>query len=169
MQYHRKSPRLSAFDYSQNGAYFITICAKDRTKLFGAVVGGGVLDAPYVQLSEYGHVVEQCIQEINATYSHISIEKHVIMPNHIHLLVLLHDTLQDSGDKGTPRTLSPTSAVIPSLVSTLKRFSNARCGFSMFQRSYHDHIIRGEADYKKIWEYIDTNPLRWTMDCFYIP
>ena len=64
---------------------------------------------------------------------------------------------------------SPTNAVIPHFVSTLKRFCNRDTGMQVFQRSYHDHVIRNEDDYLKIWQYIDNNPARWQEDCFYIP
>ena len=62
---------------------------------------------------------------------------------------------------------SPTNNKISLAVSTLKRFVNSEVGANIFQRSFHDHIIRGEDDYKKIWEYIDTNPVKWQDDCFY--
>ena len=68
---------------------------------------------------------------------------------------------------GTSRTPSPTNAVIPRFVSTFKRFVNKDCGFSLFQRSYYDHIIRDEEDYGRIVRYIDENPARWTEDKYY--
>jgi REP element-mobilizing transposase RayT len=72
-----------------------------------------------------------------------------------------------NGNRGTSRTTSPTNAVIPALVSTLKRFTNKDIGFSVWQRSFHDHIIRGERDYDRIVEYIENNPRNWRGDCFY--
>ncbi len=64
---------------------------------------------------------------------------------------------------------APTNAVIPSLVSSFKRFSNKRCGAKLWQRSYHDHVIRNERDYREIWEYIDGNPGRWAEDRYFPP
>lgn len=159
----RKRNRLTDYDYSQNGLYFITICVKDRQKLLGDIVGGGVLDAPQIDLSEYGIIVNDIISEINSTYTKLSINKYVIMPNHIHFLIAIYD----EHENGTSRTPSPTNAVIPMFVSTFKRFTNKRCCMKLFQRSYHDHIIRDERDYRKIWNYIDTNPAKWQEDCFY--
>ncbi|MDR1000035.1 MAG: hypothetical protein LBL96_04425, partial [Clostridiales bacterium] len=69
---------------------------------------------------------------------------------------------------GTSRTPSPTNAVIPALVSTLKRFTNKDVGFSLWQRSFHDHIIRNECDYGRIAEYIENNPQNWRDDRFYV-
>jgi REP element-mobilizing transposase RayT len=68
---------------------------------------------------------------------------------------------------GTSRTPSPTNAIIPALISTFKRFTSRQAGHRLWQRSYHDHIIRGEADYRKIWQYIDTNPQKWELDRYY--
>ena len=79
-------------------------------------------------------------------------------------MILLVD---NSGAGGTSRTPSPTNALIPHIISTLKRFCHRDVGEKFFQRSYHDYVIRGEEDYLKIWEYIDTNPARWKEDCFY--
>ena len=94
----------------------------------------------------------------------VTVDKYVIMPNHIHLILLVEDT----ASAGTSRAPSPTNAVIPHFVSTLKRFCHRDIGTQIFQRSYHDHVIRDEADYLKIWQYIDNNPARWQEDCFYI-
>lgn len=68
---------------------------------------------------------------------------------------------------GTSKVPSPTNDTIPHMVSTLKGFVNREVGENIFQRSYHDHIVRGEKDYQQIWEYIDNNPVRWKEDCFY--
>ena len=68
---------------------------------------------------------------------------------------------------GTSKAPSPTNAVIPHFVSTWKRFCHQEVGVKIFQRSYHDHVIRGDEDYLNIWQYIDTNPAKWQEDCFY--
>ena len=69
---------------------------------------------------------------------------------------------------GMSRATSPTKAVVPRFVAALKRFSNKEIGENIFQRSYHDHIIRNEKDYLRIWEYIENNPKQWELDCFYV-
>ena len=158
----RKRNRLTGFNYSSKGSYFITICVKDRHNILGRLVGGGVLDAPRIELSEYGVIAEKYINSIDRAYKNISLDKYVIMPNHIYLIL----TVCNSGD-GTSRTPSHTNALVPLFVSTFKRFTNKNCGFSIFQRSYHDHIIRNEQEYQKIWQYIGANPRMWEEDCFY--
>ena len=158
----RINNRLVEFDYSQNGAYFVTICTKDRECILSEVVGGGVLDAPQMQLTKYGIIVDNQIKEINDTYTNLNIDKYVIMPNHVHLIVVV------CHENGTSRTPSPTNAVIPRFVSTLKRFTNKKCGFNLWQRSFHDHIIRNQPDYDRIWQYIDENPIKWELDKYYV-
>ena len=159
----RKPARLPEYDYSTPGAYFVTICTQDRRHLLSDVrtVGDGVLDVPQIHLSEYGKTVEETLLEIERHYTDLVIEKYVIMPNHVHLLIRLEND-------GTSRTPSPTNAIIPAFVSTFKRFTNQRCGIKLWQRSYHDHVIRNEQDFREIWDYIDNNPARWADDRYYM-
>lgn len=93
----------------------------------------------------------------------VRVDKYVIMANHIHIILLI-----DSEASGTSRSPSPPNAVVPHFISTFKRFCHRDVGEKIFQRSYHDHVIRGEKDYLKIWQYIDSNPARWKEDCFYV-
>ena len=95
----RKSIRIQKYDYSTAGAYFVTLCTDHRKNVLGTVVGGGVLDAPRVNLSPYGTFVENALLSIDKTYDDISIDKYVIMPNHVHLIVVL---LPKDGPSRTP-------------------------------------------------------------------
>ena len=159
----RKPNRFPCFDYSTPGAYFITICTEGKKCVLGNIVGGGAFDAPLVKLTDVGKIAEKYILSGNRI-PNVRVDKYVIMPNHIHLILLLNAP----GADGTSKAPSPTNAVIPHFVSTFKRFCHRDIGTQIFQRSYHDHVIRGEKDYLKIWEYIDNNPARWKEDCFYI-
>jgi REP element-mobilizing transposase RayT len=142
------------------------------------VVGGGVLDAPHCKLTPHGDVVARRIADTCHHYENIEIPHYMIMPNHVHMIILISDNKGNgtsSGENGTSkekngtsRTPSPTNAVIPAFVSTLKRFTNKEVGFSLWQRSFHDHIIRDERDYNRIAEYIENNPQNWRDDCFYV-
>lgn len=158
----RKSPRLKEYDYSTPGMYFVTICVKNRKQLLGNIVGDGDFDVPQMILSKYGMVLEKYINLMNEKYSHIKIDKYVIMPNHLHLIINITDY-----KNGASETAAPYNNEMSKFVSLLKRYCNIEYGQNIFQRSFHDHIIRGEEDYKKIWEYIDTNVLKWKQDCFY--
>ncbi len=151
----RRPNRLPYYDYSQVGYYFITICTKHKEQLFGKVVGADVLIGPRVVLSPYGEAVETVIVQIP------EIEKYVIMPNHVHLIIHL-----GSSADGPMGTSAPTHN-ISQIVRYLKRAVTTACGETVWQRSFHDHIIRNEADYLRIWSYIDTNPNKWTEDCYY--
>ena len=167
-KHYRKLNRLKNYDYSSNGLYFITFCTKDRVHYLSeiiydksekTIVGDGVLDVPYVQLTDYGKIVNEQIEEINYVYKDLNIIKFVIMPDHVHMIIYLFDDKNVFG--GTSRTPSPTNARIPALISTLKRFVNKRIGFNVWQRSFHDHIIRSEKEFLEICGYIDNNPINW--------
>ena len=162
----RKGNRLDGYDYSQAGCYFVTICVKGRRELLGKIVGDGVLDVPSCELSDAGKAVEAQIQAMNALYANMQVTKYVIMPNHIHMIVFITG---DGGPDGSSRTPTPTNAALPKYVSTLKRYTNRTCGASLWQRSYHDHIIRNETDYQSIWQYIDENPAKWREDRYFVP
>jgi REP element-mobilizing transposase RayT len=157
----RKPNRLPSFDYNTPGAYFITICTKDRKNILGKVVGGGAFDAPQAELTDIGKITEKYILSGNCM-PQVCVDKYVVMPNHIHMILFVN-----ADSSGTPRASSPTNAIVPHFVSTFKRFCYREAGSTIFQRSYHDHIIRNQKDYLKIWEYIDNNPAQWQEDCFY--
>ena len=160
----RKTPRLKGFDYHSEYAYFVTICTKDRKCLLSHIVGTGVPTCPSVELTGYGVVAQQILQEMNLFYDHISVDAFVIMPNHIHLLVrILND------ESGQVRTPVPTSKVtsLSQYVATFKRFCTKQYGKSIWQTRFYDHIIRDEKDYHTHLRYIDENPLRWQLDELY--
>ena len=158
----RKPNRLPFYDYDKEGAYFLTICTQDRKCLLSRIVGGGALDAPENQLTDVGKIVEKYILSGNSM-ERITVQSYVIMPNHIHIFLTV-----DMDQSGTSRAPSPTNAVIPRFVSALKRFCHRELGEQIFQRSYHDHIIRNRQDSLKILEYIKNNPKQWELDCFYM-
>jgi REP element-mobilizing transposase RayT len=162
---NRRRNRLSEYDYSQNGSYFLTICVKDMRCILSHIVGDvapGVptseKQCPEVVLTDYGKTVKDIIDRTSEVYQNITIEKYVIMPNHIHILLSVYD---DKG--GTPRASSPTNGIIPVFVTSLKRVSNKEFGFDIWQRSYHDHIIRDDDDFLLRWQYIDENPKKWLI------
>ena len=158
----RKHIRLKDYDYSQAGAYFLTICAENRASLFSAVVGRGLLDAPEVQLTEIGRCIQDAMTYLEEHDPVIKIVASVIMPNHVHVLLVIQP--EASGASRRPR---PTEMRVPKFVSSLKRYTNRVCNHSLWQTSYHDHIIRGENDFLRHWTYIDQNPARWAEDEYY--
>lgn len=156
----RRHPRLKCYDYGRNGTYFVTICALEGRSLF-ATVGRDDLGAPHVHLSDYGAIVENYILSIPRAYFTVGLEKYVVMPNHVHLLLDFHAP----GD-GAPGSSRPTQ-LLPRVVAALKRFSNRDAGRPLWQDGYHEHIIRDENDFLTHWAYIDANPARWAEDEYY--
>ena len=152
----RKPNRLPGYHYGQQGCYFVTVCAKDKQKLFGAI---STDREPTVRLSPYGKLVDAVLKQMQQQNSLVTLENYCIMPNHVHLL------LRCTRDVTVTQ---PANAPIPQYVGTMKRLVNRRAGENLWQRSYHDHVVRNEPDYNRIWEYIETNPLRWTLDRYYV-
>ena len=157
----RKPNRLADFDYSTPGAYFITICTQEKKCILSHIVGGGAFDAPSPCLTKVGLIAEKYILSGNRIPG-ITVDKYVIMPNHIHMILLIDENSFSTSLK----TLSPANAAIPHFVSTFKRFCHRDIGSAIFQRSYHDHVIRNEEDYRQLWNYIDGNPSKWQEDRF---
>ncbi len=160
----RKPTRLQNYDYSTNGFYFITICTYNKQKILCDIVGDGVYDIPRINLSQCGKIADKYIQKMNSQYENVCVDKYVIMPNHIHLIIKIS---KNNVLCGTSQAPSPTNAIIPKFISLYKRYCNRDYGHNLWQRSFHDHIIRDQNDYQKIWKYIDTNPVKWQEDCFY--
>jgi REP element-mobilizing transposase RayT len=166
----RKGTRLKEYNYSENGAYFITICTHNRKQILSnIIVGTGVLDCPKIKLLKYGEIADKYIKQLNDFYDNISVEKYVIMPDHIHLLLNVQN--------GQSRTPVPTdfnlkidnkNSQVAKFVSTFKRFCNKEYGKNIWQSRYYDHVIRNQADYNEIWQYIENNPVRWREDTFYV-
>jgi len=185
----RKPNRLKSYDYSQNGCYFITICVKDRREMLGNVLDGQII------LSKYGRTVKREIDNISAIRKECIVENFVVMPNHIHMIVRITDVGDDGNRPAEPRSdchpplresipndvgddgnrpaeprsdcHPPLRESIPNMVQGFKGAVTRQIGFSLWQRSFHDHIIRNNADYLDIWKYIDENPVKWDEDCFY--
>ena len=168
----RRPNRLPDYDYSRPGCYFVTACSKDKRHIFGTVVGGDVLIAPRVILSRTGKAVEQIVSTMPC------VEKYVIMPNHIHLLLRIPARYGTAGKDGPMGTSAPTEGnrraeipnrgpSVPGLIRYLKRSVTRMVGQPVWQRSYHDHVVRNDADYLRIWSYIDTNPAKWREDCYF--
>ena len=154
----RKVLRLKDYDYSQTGGYFITFCTENRAPLLSRItVGKAALRLPQVELTEYGRITEKYIQNISVAYPHISVENYVIMPNHVHLLLLVGD-----GGQGAAR---PT---VSAVVRSIKALVRKETGKSLFQNSFYDHILRDEQDFLIHWDYIETNPGKWAEDEYHI-
>ena len=122
----------------------------------GEIVGTDLPGGPLNKLSGYGLVAEKHLENMKDFYENIKIDKYIIMPNHIHLIL----SIQYSG-KRTVGTPVPTSSLVAKFIGTFKRFCNKEYGVNIWQSRSHDHVIRGKTDYQKIWEYMRK---KWRTD-----
>ena len=125
-------------------------------------------DAPRTLPSPHGKIVIAQIEAMENFYPGLQIEKFVLMPNHIHLIVAVTQSPTGASRTPPPTTVRANQS-IPAFVSTLKRMTNRAADTQLWQRGYYDHIIRDQLDYDTIWRYIDDNPAKWHLDRFYIP
>ena len=155
---NRKNTRLKNFDYSENGYYFVTICTADHKEILSTVNVGRGLAPAEVFLSPIGKIAEEQILGLPLRYPLVQIEKYVIMPNHIHMLIFI-----DGFSAGaSPR---PTlSDIICSFKSLTTRSCKGLFYGKLWQTSFYDHIIRNEKDYLKHYGYIEDNPTKWLLD-----
>ena len=168
-QFNRKPLRLESFDYSSNGAYFITICTHQKKKTLGAILRrGDPCGLPRTNLSPLGKLAEETISEIEQP-NYIKVDNYVVMPNHIHMIIMLSSPTPDSREGchyGIPQVVSKYKSLVANKWLSICKSANKQMGI-VWQRSYYDHIIRNETDYLKIWNYIDENPLKWEFDKYY--
>ena len=154
----RKPNRMKGFDYSSNGMYFITLCTKERRRIFWNDVGA-TIGRPWEELlSSNGKIANEAIKNISKIYSAVTVENYVIMPNHIHMILQIH-----VGEDGRPM-VAPT---ISTVIQQMKGYVTKKIGFPVWQKLFHDHVIRNDADYRKIYEYIESNPAKWQEDEYY--
>ncbi|MCL2397934.1 MAG: hypothetical protein FWC93_07720 [Defluviitaleaceae bacterium] len=164
----RKAARLEVYDYSSAGAYFITICTQDKAMLFGNIVGADSISARMV-LNDAGKMIDAVYRETINQFHNATSTTHIVMPNHFHAIIII-----DRADIETAPTLSDVTQSFKRN-TTIKYIQAVKAGLHppfnkrIWQRGYHDQIIRNEADYLRIWQYIDENPMRWAEDCYYAP
>lgn len=149
----RKNIRLHDYNYSSNGAYFITICTKNKENLLWKNVGANcVRPLEQLPLSKMGIVVENEIHKLNTVYKNIKVDKYQIMPNHIHFIIFIYE------DSNGRTQFAPT---ISRIVKQFKGSITKQIGFSIWQKSFYDRIIRNEKEYQEVWNYIHNNPLKY--------
>lgn len=149
----RKNIRLNDYNYSSNGAYFITICTKNKENLLWKNVGANcVRPLDQLPLSKIGIVIENEIYKLNTVYENIKVDKYQIMPNHIHLIIFIYE---DSNGR---------TQFAPNISRIIKQFKGSitkQIGFSIWQKSFYDRVIRNEKEYQSVWNYIHNNPLKY--------
>lgn len=161
-KHNRQSTRLRGYDYSKKGKYFVTLnCYDKRIHLFGKVKNGKMF------LNKYGEIVAKEWANTPIIRSNISLGASVVMPNHIHGILII-----DYQISLTKTMISPThslGAIIRGYKGAVTKQINLERGYKgpVWQRNYHDHIIRNKQSFDRISSYVKFNPLNWTDDCFY--
>ena len=154
----RRPTRLKGFDYGGNEVYFVTICTHNGQNTLSEIVVGEGLAPPEVKLSALGKIAEAQILNLPTRFLGVTVENYVIMPNHVHLLIFIEG---ETGGASPSPTLDAVICAFKSLtVWNYKRLCSAD---KIWQRSFHDHIIRNEKDYSAHWDYIDNNPTLWVL------
>jgi putative transposase len=173
----RRALRLRAYDYSQAGAYFVTICTQDRTCLFGEVGDDGM------RLNGAGQMLAEVWADIPVQFPDVEIDAFVVMPNHIHGIIVLPDRetpgsppIRDAANSGRPLAIARPAATLGDVVGAFKSAvtveyvrgvkTNAWPKFRkrLWQRNYYEHVIRNEMALNRVRRYIDENPARWALD-----
>jgi putative transposase len=175
--HHRRSIRLKGYDYSQAGAYFITICCHNREYRFGKIADGEM------RLNDAGKIANDCW--LQKHFPNAILHEHIVMPNHVHGIIELSqndmtdlegvenfqplrsdDPKQNAFQKIIPRSIG--SIIRGYKIGVTKWFRNNTEIQTLWQRNYYEHIIRNEQSYKKISDYIINNPANWNEDKFFM-
>jgi REP element-mobilizing transposase RayT len=170
MKHHRRSLRLKDYDYSQAGAYFITICTHKKESIFGEIRNREMI------LNRFGEITKNEWLKAAILRRNVELDEFVVMPNHFHGIIII----EESNDVGATRRVAPTKESVtcthtlkPNTIGSIigqfksvvtkeirkKRFTHFR-----WQRNYYEHIIRNENDLNEVREYIVNNPLKWELD-----
>lgn len=163
---HRRSIRLPNFDYSQSGAYFITIVTHHRKCVFGDIGND------HVSLSIAGQCVDARISAL-PEYFPVEINHKVVMPNHVHFLVTLIESTSGNTPNSTETPRGTTPRSISAIVQNLKANSTRHIhqiwknNEPVWQRNFYEHVVRDQSDFDRIYTYIENNPVTWQNDEFW--
>jgi len=179
----RKNIRLSGYDYSHNGAYFITVCTQYKQHTLARIVGQGLCSCRTCEsvLSHIGKIVQNELNKIPERYPTVKLDKFVIMPNHIHAILSISgnsEPIQQTQERQEQicqtRGLAYPCPTVGDIICAFKSITTKTAnktdetlGRKIWQFRFHDHIIRNDDEYNRIWQYIDENPMKWQNDCYY--
>ena len=169
--HHRRSIRLKGYDYTRPGAYFITLVTHQRANLFGEILNGEM------QLSPMGQIAGEHWQDIPELFPHTVLGAYVIMPNHVHGIIIINDlgwdTTMSCPNQDPPHTQEqfqkPVTGSIPTIIRSYKasvtyRIQKELNSTGIWQRNYYEHIIRDDGEYNRIHLYIEANVRKWEID-----
>ena len=166
MKKNRRSIRLRGYDYSQAGAYFLTVCVQNRECLFGEIADG------QMALNDAGKVVADEWMKIAKIRNEIELDKWIVMPNHFHGVLVINDSVGAIHESPLQMTVTQRRNMeLPKLIGRFKMLSSKRINeirntsdVKLWQRNYYEHVIRNDDELNRIREYIANNPAQWEMD-----
>lgn len=167
-RHHRHSIRLQHYDYSAVGAYFITLCTREKVCLFGDINDGEII------LNGLGSIIQNLWNDLPNRYENTELDEYVIMPNHFHGIISIKTnvgTIQNRAIRELPLHISRRKMLLPKIIGYYKMKSSKQInrlrnthGISVWQRNYYEHIIRNDDELLSIREYIANNPFNWLID-----
>jgi len=180
-RHHRRSIRLPGYDYTRAGAYFVTVVTYQRDCILGDILEGEI------RLSSAGEIVRREWERLAQRFPHVVLDFYVIMPNHLHGIIVITDDRRGTADSGDPLILSssrrapttttgekfgePIPGSLPTIIRSYKSATTLRInylrgtpGTPVWQRNYYEHIIRDEKEMDAIRQYILNNPQQWELD-----
>ena len=156
----RKHPRLKNYDYGSNGYYYITICTHENRNILSKVGRGLAPAEAEIILTATGKIAEEQLFDLEKRYQGVKIDKYVIMPNHIHAILILENPTAGASPRPT----------LPDIICTYKSLTTRICnkqlntpGRKIFQVSFYDEVIKNESHYLETWQYIEDNPLKYCL------
>ena len=167
----RRPSRLQHFNYSQPGGYFITICAHNRRCLFGVVKEDRVV------LNEAGRMIIEVWSNLPSKFPKIVLDRYLLMPNHFHAIILiqrhpygLSEEMDIDPATSLPRVIQWfKTRTTNEYIDGVKHHAWKPYTGKLWQRSYYDRIIRNDNELRRIREYIELNPMKWSLDRYYVP
>jgi REP element-mobilizing transposase RayT len=167
--HHRRSIRLKEYDYSRSGAYYVTVCARNRECLFGEIIDGQMI------LNETGKIADAEWRQLHNRFYGIDTSVFQIMPNHIHGIIVVGATLAVAQTRaGATRAGASPAPTVGEIVGAYKSLVANGCRKlydekneilgTLWQRNYYERIIRSDDEYRRIAEYIINNPANWEKD-----
>jgi putative transposase len=157
--HRRRSIRLKRYDYSQENAYFVTICVKDRECLFGDITNSVLV------FNDSGKMIEKEWEQLRERFPDIELYEYIVMPNHFHGIIMITGRADTRPAPTIGDILSSFKSITThQYIKGVKEKSWVPFNGKLWQRNYYEHVIRDEKDLLRIREYIITNPLNWSLD-----
>lgn len=156
----RKANRLKNFDYNSKNMYFVTFCTRNKMKILSEIISSNDFKEPFIKYSELGFLCNETINKYKAD-GIIDIPHHVIMPNHVHMIIDMTTEESETNKVSLPNVVKGIKSISKNKLSDAFYKEH---GKNIWQKSYYDRIIRDDKEYYELAKYIEENPLKWELD-----